>query len=134
MEAGDLSNKSNAGLTLIELVVAMCILAFGVVAALSVLVEAQKASNFSRAKTMAINAAEEQLEAVFRDAPSSVLAYNNNPFPVGDLQRPGGGNPGLITVSAAEPHVVTVSVVWAGQGILAPGRVTLTALRSTATR
>lgn len=134
MDVQKISNKPNAGLTLIELVVAMSILAFGVIAGLSLLVESQRASTFSRAKTRAVNAAEEQLEAIFKAAPSSVLAFNNNTFDVRNLQRPGGGDAGLITVSAAEPHVVNVSVVWQGQGILAPGRITLTALRSTATR
>jgi prepilin-type N-terminal cleavage/methylation domain-containing protein len=134
MEVRDLPNRPSAGLTLIELVVAMSILAFGAVAGLSLLVQAQKASTSSRAKTMAINAAEQQLEAIFKDAPSSVLAYDNNTFPVQNLQRPGGGDAGLISVSATEPYLVNVSVVWEGQGILASARITLTALRTKATR
>ncbi len=134
MDVRNIPNKQSAGLTLIELVVAMSILAFGAIAGLSLMVQAQKASTSSRAKTMAINAAEQQLEAVFKEAPSSVLAFNNNTFPVRNLQRPGGGDAGLITVSATEPHLVSVSVVWEGQGILSPGQITLTALRTEATR
>ena len=126
--------KRNEGLTLIELMVAMAILAFGAVAGLLLLVQAQKTNNFSRAKTMAINAAEQQLEAIFRDAPSNVLAYNNVTFPVGDLARPGGADAGLITVSGNQPHDVIISVVWQGQGTLTSGQITLNALRSTAPR
>ena len=124
----------NKGLTLIELMVSMVILAFGVVAGMTILVEAQKSNNFALAKTMAINETEQQLEAIFRDAPSTVTNYNNITFAVGDLVRPGGGPAGLITVSAAQPHLVTVSVVWQGQGNLSPGNVTLRSLRDTATR
>jgi type II secretory pathway pseudopilin PulG len=115
-------------------VVSLAILSVGAVVGLVILVQAQKANTFSRAKTMAVNAAELQMETIFRDAPSDVTTYNNLTFPVQDLRRAGGGDAGLITVTAAEPHLVTVSVVWQGQGTLSSGQVTLTALRTTAPR
>jgi len=126
--------RDNKGLTLIELMVSMAILAFGVVAGMMILVEAQKSNNFALAKTMAINESEQQMEAIFRDAPSTVMNYNNVTFAVGDLVRPGGGPAGLITVSAAQPRLVTVSVLWQGQGTLTPGNVTLRSLRDEVTR
>ena len=128
------SSTRNEGLSLIELMVAMAILVFGAIAGLSIMLQAHKANDLSRAKTMAINAAEQQIESVFRDAPSNVDAYNNITFPIGDLVRPGGGNAGLITVTATQPAAVTVNVAWQGQGILPQGQVTLTALRDRATR
>jgi len=128
------SKNGDEGLTLIELMVAMVLLAFAAVAGLSLLIQGQKAQNFSRVKTMATNAAEQQLETIFRDAPSNVLAYNNITFPVQGLTRPGGADAGLITVSGNQPHDVTVSVIWQGQGMLSSGDVTLNALRSEAPR
>lgn len=122
--------KSEGGLTLIELLAAMLILAFGAVAALSVLVEAQKSNNFARAKTMAVNAAEQQLESIFQLPPGDAVDRNNTTFAVGDLVGPGGNPPGLVTVDANQPHRITVTVTWQGQGALAGGTVTLRALRS----
>ncbi|UCD56631.1 MAG: prepilin-type N-terminal cleavage/methylation domain-containing protein [Candidatus Hydrogenedentota bacterium] len=134
MESRNLPNKRVAGLSLVELMVAMAILVFGAVAGLAILLQAQKSNNLSRAKTIATNAAEERMEAIFSDFPSNVTTYDNFTFPVADLVGAGGGAPGLITVSADEPRVVTVSVVWQGQGTLPTGQVILTALRSEATR
>ena len=122
------------GLSLIELVVAVGILAVVAVAGFSVLLQAEKTNNASRAKTMAINAAQEQLEAIFKDAPSNVLSYNNVTFAVGDMVRPSGGNPGLITVTGAEPYLITVSVSWQGQGTLPSGQTVFRALRTTVAR
>jgi len=122
------------GLTMIELVIAVVLLTLGVVAAMSVLVQAQSASTSTTAKTMAINAAQEQMEAIFNDSPSNVLAWNNSTFTVGDLRRADGSFPGLITVTATQPRTITITVVWQGQGILSSGQVTVTALRSEATR
>ena len=124
----------NKGLTLVELVIAIVLLTFGVVTTMTVMVEAQSASNGTRAKTMAINAAEEQLESIFKAAPSTVLNFNGQTFAVGDLVRPGGGPPGLTTVTPTVPRTITISVVWQGQGTQPGGQVTLTALRSEATR
>jgi len=124
----------NKGLTLIELVIAIVLLTFGVVTTMTVMVEAQTASNGTRAKTMAINAAEEQLESIFKAAPSTVLNFNGQTFAVGNLTGPAGGNPGAITVTATVPRTITISVVWQGRGTQPGGRVTLTALRSEATR
>jgi len=124
----------NKGLTLVELVIAIVLLTFGVVTTMTVMVQAQTASNGTRARTMAINAAEAQLESIFKAAPSTVLNFNGQTFAVGNLVRPGGGAPGLITVAPAVPRTITVSVVWQGQGTQPGGQVTLTALRSEATR
>lgn len=122
------------GLTLIELVIAVVLLTLGVVATMSVLVHAQSSGNATTAKTMATNAAQDQLEAIFRDDPTMVLIYNGNQFNVGDLVAPGGGPPGLITVAPSLPRTITITVTWRGQGTQPAGRVTLTALRSEATR
>jgi type II secretory pathway pseudopilin PulG len=124
----------DAGLTIVELIVAMAILAMGAVAIISVLVQAHKTNAYSHAKTMAVNAAEEQLEQIFNAPAANVLDFNNQTFLVGDLTRPGGQPPGLITVGAGDPHPVTVDVVWEGRGTVAAGRVTITALRSEAER
>ena len=125
----------NEGLTLIELMVATALLAFGAVAGLTLLIQAHSANNFSRAKTSAINAAEQQLEAIFLWNPATVFTtFNGVEFPVAGLTRPGGVDAGLITVSANQPHDVTVSVVWQGQGTLKAGQVTLNALRCEAQR
>jgi hypothetical protein len=101
---------------------------------LALLVQAHKTNDFARAKTRAINAAEEQIEQIFMDAPSNVVTFNNMTFNVPGMSRPGGQPAGLITVSNAQPHLVTVAVVWEGQGTLAPGQVILTAERSEAAR
>ena len=129
-----LLSSSNDGLTMIELIVAIVILAVGVIVTMTIMVQAQTSSNATRAKTMAINAAEQQLESIFKAAPSTVMTFNGNTFAVGDLVRPGGGDPGSITVAATQPRTITISVVWQGQGILPSGQVTLTALRSEAPR
>ena len=134
MKTRHLLSGSNKGLTLIELVIAVVILTFGVVTTMTVLVQAESANNGTRAKTMAINAAEEAMESIFRAAPAAVLTFNGNTFAVGDLTRPGGAPPGLITVAATVPRTITVTVVWQGQGTQPGGQVTLTALRSEATR
>lgn len=129
-----LLSSPNEGLTLIELIVAIVILAFGVITTMTVMVRAQTSNNATRAKTMVINAAEQQLESIFKADPTTVMAFNGNTFAVGDLVGPGGGDPGSITVAATEPRTITISVVWQGQGILHAGQVTLTALRSEAPR
>ncbi len=90
MKTRHLLSGSNKGLTLIELVIAIVILTFGVVTTMTVLVQAEYANNGTRAKTMAINAAEEAMESIFRAAPAAVLTFNGNTFAVGDLTRPGG--------------------------------------------
>ncbi|MBI5115282.1 prepilin-type N-terminal cleavage/methylation domain-containing protein [Candidatus Poribacteria bacterium] len=134
MRFGGRTRGSNKGLTLIELLVAMSILALGGVAGLMILIQAHKSNTVARVKTAAVNAAEQRLEEIFRDAPSNVFSFNNTTFPVGDLVAPAGGNPGLVTVTGNSPPVVTVTVTWRGQGTLSPGQVTMTALRSTAPR
>lgn len=126
--------RGEKGLTITELIVAIAILSLGSVGALTILTQAHKTNNASQAKTMATNAAEEQMEQIFNAAPSNVLAFHNQTFNVGDLRRPGGAPAGLITVAAGDPHLVTVTVVWQGQGTLSPGQVTLRALRSEAQR
>jgi prepilin-type N-terminal cleavage/methylation domain-containing protein len=130
--------ESDAGFTLIELMAAMVILTFGVVAALQILVEAHKSNNFARAKTMAVNRAEEHLEWIFRDFPTNVDNYDDLWFAVGDLVGPGpAGEPGHITVTdpaLADPCTVTITVNWQGQGTLHAGNVTITAFRSTVER
>jgi type II secretory pathway pseudopilin PulG len=118
----------------VELLVAMSILALGGVAGLTVIIQAHKSNTTARAKTAAVNAAEQRLEEIFREWPANVYSFNNVTFPVGDLVAPAGGNPGLVTVTGNNPPLVTVTVTWRGQGTLAAGQVTLTALRSTAPR
>lgn len=134
MRLKQLRVTGNDGLTLIELAVAIVLLTFGVIAAMSVLVQAQSATTATAAKSMAINAAQEQMETILNDTPANVLMYNNMTFAVGDLVRPGGGQPGLITVTATQPRTVTISVAWQGQGMLPGGQVIITALRSEAQR
>ena len=70
MRTRHLLKASNKGLTLIELVIAIVILTFGVITTMTVLVQAESSNNGTRAKTMAINAAEEAMESIFR-APGS---------------------------------------------------------------
>ena len=134
MKSRHLRCAGNDGLTLIELIIAIVLLTFGVIAAMTVLVQAHSSSNDTTAKTMALNAAQEQLEIILDDSPSAVLTYNNTPFAVGDLARADGSQPGLITVAATQPRTITITVVWQGQGILPSGQVKVTALRSEATR
>jgi Tfp pilus assembly protein PilV len=133
------SHRGAEGLTLIELVVAVLILTFGVVGALTVLVQAQTSTNGTTAKELALNAAQENMELVFVSAPASTRSnFNNVTFPVGDLVGAAGGDPGLITV-VADPVLtdlltVTITVSWQGMGNRHAGQVTLVALRSEATR
>ena len=135
MRSALLSHRGDDGLTLIELVIAVAILTFGVVTALTVLVHAQSSSNATTAKTMALNSAQEQLESIFQDDPSNVLTYNGFRFFVGDLAGAGpAGEPGLITVAATDPRPITITVAWQGQGTQPAGQITLTALRSEAAR
>ncbi|GAB4344127.1 MAG: hypothetical protein Kow0099_23250 [Candidatus Abyssubacteria bacterium] len=134
MESRPRPEARNAGLTIVELIVAMTILAMGSVAVISILIQAHKTNAYSQAKTMAVNAAEEQLEQIFNAQPTDALDFNNQTFAVGDLMRPGGQPPGLITVAAGDPHLITVAVVWEGRGSRPGGQVTLTALRSEAPR
>ncbi len=129
-----LPGANNKGLTMIELVIAIVLLTFGVIAAMSVLVQAQSSTNATTAKTMATNAAQEQMEMILNDSPSNVLAWDNTPFNVGDLVAPGGGQPGLITVAPTTPRTITITVAWQGLGTLPSGQVTISALRSEATR
>ncbi|RJP23738.1 MAG: hypothetical protein C4520_05665 [Candidatus Abyssobacteria bacterium SURF_5] len=126
--------KSESGVTLIELIVAMTVLTFGVVAALSILVEAHKSNSFARAKTMAINAAEQQIEEIFERDPTMIMTFNNRTFAVGDLVGPGGNPPGSVIVDINEPHQVTVTVAWQGSGTLPSGTVSINAIRSEANR
>jgi prepilin-type N-terminal cleavage/methylation domain-containing protein len=135
MENRQARRNSDSGLTLIELMVAMIILTFGVVAALSILVEAHKSNNFAKAKTMAVNAAEERLENVFDAGPAFVESFDDTEFFVGDLVGNGtNGEPGLITVDGNQPHLVTVTVTWLGQGARAGGTVQIMARRDEAPR
>ncbi len=136
MEVSELPGKRNRGLTLIELMVAMTILAFAAVAGVMVLVQSHKANNASQAKTRALYAAEQELERIFQQDPSWVTNFVGNPqaFDVDGLQAPGGGQAGLVTVTGADPFTVTVTIQWQGGGTLAPGQVMLSALRSTAPR
>lgn len=129
-----LRRTGDDGLTLIELVIAMVILTFGVITAMSVLVHAQSSTEATSAKTMALNAAQEQFEIIFSFTPSSVRNFDGITFAVGDLVGPAGGEPGLIAVSGTEPRVVTITVTWQGQGIRPGGQLTMTALRSEAMR
>jgi len=134
MGIGNVENAGNKGLTLIELVIAILIMTVGAVSLMAVLVNSERASRASQAKSLALNAAEEQMEAIFWDAPTSVMDYDNVPFAVGNLQGAGGAQPGLITVTNTQPREVTVAVQWIGTGIVPAGSVTIRALRSTATR
>ena len=128
--------KSDSGLTLIELMIAMVILAFGAVAALGILVEAHKANALAKAKTMAINRAEEQMEVIFQDSPELVEAkYDDTWFAVENLTGNGpAGEAGLITVSDTEPHEVRIEVTWNGSGTLSGGTISISAIRSEARR
>jgi type II secretory pathway pseudopilin PulG len=134
MKMRQLRCAGNDGLTLIELIVAIVLLTFGVIAAMSVLVQAQGSTTATTAKTMAINAAQQQLEAIYNDTPANVLTWNNTTFAVGDLVRADGSDPGLITVAATQPRRITITVVWQGQGTLQSGQIMITALRSEAQR
>jgi type II secretory pathway pseudopilin PulG len=124
----------NDGLTLIELVISIFILTIGVISLMTVLVNGEKWNRASQAKAMALNAAEERMEAIFFDAPSNIMLYNGQTFAVGNLQGPGGNPPGLITVTNTQPRQVTITVQWVGSGVLPAGNITLRALRSTAPR
>ncbi len=129
------SPKREKGLTLIELLIAIVILTFGAIAVISVLIEAHKSNTFSRAKTIAVNAAEQEMESIFKDLPSSVTTYNGQHLPVPGLHGPAGNDPLVVTVAGgASPYLVTVTVTWAGMGTQRGGRVALTAWRSTAER
>ncbi len=134
MEVQNSPKVGQKGLTLIELLVAIIILTFGVVAVISMLVEAHKSNAFSRAKTIAVNAAEQEMEAIFMAAPADIGIFNGDHFPVPGLRGPGGNDPMVVTVDANEPHTVTVTVTWAGGGTQRGGQITLRALRSTAER
>jgi prepilin-type N-terminal cleavage/methylation domain-containing protein len=129
-----LLKKTDEGFTLIELMAAMVILTFGVVAALQILVEAHKSNNFARAKTMAVNRAEEQMEWIYQIPSYDDFAFNalnDSWFAVGDLVGAGpNGEPGHITVVDSDPRVVTITVDWQGQGTLHEGHVLITAFRS----
>lgn len=129
-----LPGANDKGLTLIELVIAIALLTFGVIAAMTVLVQAQSSTNATTAKTMAINAAQQQMELILNDSPSNVLNWNGTTFPVGDLAAPGGGQPGFITVAPTAPRTITITVTWQGLGTLPSGRVMISALRSEAAR
>ena len=135
MRSALLPRRGEDGLTLIELVVAVAILTFGVVTALTVLVHAESSSNATTAKTLATSAAQEWMEGIFQDDPSNVLFYNGTLFTVGDLVGPGpAGEPGLITVTGAAPRTITITVIWQGQGTQPAGQIMMTALRSEAAR
>lgn len=140
MEVQNSPRVREKGLTLIELLVAIVILTFGAVAIISVLIEAQKSNNFARAKTMAVNAAEQEMEAIFKAYPADVGWFNGQHFPVQGLTGPpgndpsGGNDPMVVTVDENEPYRVTVTVTWMGRGTQRGGRIALTARRSTAER
>ena len=129
--------KGNEGLTLIELAIAVFIMTIGVVSLMLVLVNGERANRASEAKTLAMNAAEERMEAIFRADPTTVMAFNGQTFDVGNLIGtfgPTGDDPGMITVANTQPRQVTITVQWIGTGILPGGTVTLRALRSMAVR
>jgi type II secretory pathway pseudopilin PulG len=126
---------NNDGLTMIELVIAVALLTFGVVAVMSVLVQAQNATHATSAKSMALNAAQQQMELILNDTPTNVLTWDTQTFAVGDLVRADGSPAGLISVDATTaPRTVTITVVWQGRGTLPSGQLTISALRSEATR
>ncbi len=122
------SIKGNEGLTIIELAIAVFIMTIGVVSLMLVLANGERANRFSQAKALAMTAAEEQMEAIFRAPPESVNTFAGT-FAVGDLVGPGGAAPGLVTVSVTDPREITITVQWVGSGIRPGGTVTLRALR-----
>ena len=145
MEVQSSPKVREKGLSLIELLVAIVILTFGAIAVMSVLIEAHTSHAFSRGKTIAINAAEQEMESIFKDFPSNVGIYNNQHFAVPGLYGPagndpdGGNDPLVVTITDNEMglvglHRVIVTVTWVGTGTRRGGRITLSALRSTADR
>jgi type II secretory pathway pseudopilin PulG len=142
MKTGDKQavEKPDSGLTLIELMAAMVILVFGAIAALSILVEAHRSNTMARAKTMAVNAAEEQMEIIFQLPPASDMDRDNQWFPVKNLPGPGPlgedgiGQAGFVDITPGDvpgyPDRIDITVTWLGQGTLPAGRVTISAQRS----
>ena len=145
MEVQSSPKVREKGLSLIELLVAIVILTFGAIAVMSVLIEAHTSHAFSRAKTIAINAAEQEMESIFKDFPNKVGVYKDQHFAVPGLNGPagndpdGGNDPLVVTVTDnemgfADLHRVTVTVTWVGIGSQRGGRISLSALRDTADR
>ena len=82
------------GFSLIELMVALGILAFGILAATASQIGSMKVSKESRNRTVAMNLAEEQMEIFEVMAPADVLALVTGPGFLPDPNNPIDPDPG----------------------------------------
>jgi type II secretory pathway pseudopilin PulG len=126
------ARRQRAGTTLVEVVVAIMIVA---VAALLVAgsVSASVASNaFAREHGVALEAARTQLESLTSQplqvvfSLPNLLLFSGSTFPVDGLSGPNGGNAGSIRIDPSGAPVVTIEVTVSWVGSLGPDQVSLT--------
>jgi len=107
------------GFTMIEVVIAMILLATGLLALLSVTMGGMAQREVSREYDVARNAASAKLDEIRARDFSSVAAYNNTFFEVDGLMTPTGwANPGNVTIdnSVSDLYDVTVTIRWRIKG------------------
>jgi len=103
------------GFTIIEVIIAMVLLATGLLALLSVTMGGMAQRQVTREYDIARNAASAKIEEIRGLDFSDVVDYHNANFAVDGLMTPTGwANPGLVTVnsSVSDLYDVTVTIRW----------------------
>ena len=116
------------GLTVVEIMIAIAL--FVILAAVAMLssTAASRANRMAQHKTIALSAAQNEMENILADDPTNVTAHNGRTFPVFGIPTTADGDPGAIVVAAGDPHRITITVTWVD------GSVALVALRSETAR
>jgi prepilin-type N-terminal cleavage/methylation domain-containing protein len=122
---------SQAGMTLLEVMIAITVIAFGALATISSLVGSSGSDRVVRDRTVALRALKSQMERVmafdYHGDIQELVAHFGDPanavFSVSELRSPAGGGRGgvgSIVVDAGDPDRIgiSVSVSWMGlQGV-----------------
>ncbi len=105
------------GFTLVEIMVSIALLMATVLAVMGVITNNAAVNKSAREREIAINAASEQMERIFRDLPQNVDNYKGDTFPLTELSFP-DGRPGQVSTQVvtdpnnSQLRQVTVTVTW----------------------
>lgn len=114
----ELTTKRSSGFSLLEVMIALSILGFGMLAASVGQISALKTSRQSRSQTMSMYLAEQQMEAFMSMSAADVIAAGAIPNDPGNPIDPDPGDDDVtrynrrwfITQDSPEPGVITIRV------------------------
>jgi type II secretion system protein I len=112
-----LRQSGEEGFTLLEVVIALSVLVIAIMGVVAAVVTSLKAGSVARERTVALAAAQQELEELIAASEVEILNAHNDPFTVDGLtQRPDGTPLGQITIDSTEAplYKIEVMVRWVG--------------------